>query len=75
MGKTSDTAPGAAKKAKKSTTTAPNFSKSLKNCPPREFLELQTPEIQYLYSVYKECLGKHIIVSKSGCTCNSIKCQ
>ena len=53
MGKTSDTAPGAAKKKKTTIKTEKKtvrLSNSLQNCPPREFLELQTPEIQYLYS-------------------------
>ena len=65
MGKTSDTAPGAAKKTKKITQKqTANLSKSLKNCPPREFLELQTPEIQYLYSIYKECLSKQLSIAE-----------
>lgn len=61
MGNTASTAPGAAKKAKPKTT--PTFSKSLKNCPPREFLELQSPEIQFLYSVYKDCLKQKLSIA------------
>ena len=60
MGKTSDTAPGAAKK-KTAATTPP---KSLKNYPPREFIELQTPEIQYLYSIYKDYVKQKFTISE-----------
>lgn len=52
MGKHTSTSTATAKKA----SSTPALSKSLKNCPPREFLELQTPEIQYLYSIYKTAI-------------------
>lgn len=62
MGNTAATAPGAAKKAKSKSTPA-TLSKSLKNYPPREFLELQTPEIQFLYSVYRDCLKQKLSIA------------
>ena len=60
MGKTADTAPGAAKRS----TAKPKIANSFKNCPPRQFLELQTPEIQYLYSVYKDCLKQKLSIAE-----------
>ena len=62
MGK--NTATSTSKKTGTATTATTNLSKSLKNCPPREFLELQTPEIQFLYSLYKNCIKEQCSIAE-----------